>query len=177
MRLAVRRWASSAPVVSTPPDAAAMAAIEADLPGHLARLNAQDGTLRLPDGTEVERVPHAHLWLAAEGVFAGIVSIRYRLNDWLRRHGGNVGYEVYRPLRRRGFGARALGLALDHLRARGETRALLTCDAENLPSRRIIERHGGVLEAEEPHPMAPGRTQRRYWIAIGLAADQHSRER
>ncbi len=44
-------------------DAAAIAAIAADLPAHLAALNAQGGTMRLSDGREIEKVPFAHFWM------------------------------------------------------------------------------------------------------------------
>ena len=57
-----------------------IAAIEAGLEPYLALLNAQGGTVTLPNGTEVERAPHSQLWLTDGAEFLGVFSIRYRLS-------------------------------------------------------------------------------------------------
>jgi predicted acetyltransferase len=142
-----------------------LAAIEADLPAHLARLNDQDGRTRLPDGRVIPYAPFAHLWLVCGDTFIGRAGIRYALNELLLAWGGHVGYEVRPSLRRRGFGMRACTLAIAHARAHGIGRLLLTCADDNFGSARIIEAHGGVLETIAPHPLTPGILVRRYWIA------------
>ena len=145
-------------------DAARIAAIAADLPAHLATLNAQGGTMRLSGGREIEKVPFAHFWMVAGDRFIGRVGIRYGLNEGLRLWGGHIGYEIRPSLWRRGFGRQALTLGIAHARAHGLTRLLLTCADDNAGSARIIESHGGVLEAKGPHPLHPGMLTRRYWI-------------
>lgn len=142
-----------------------IAAIEADLPGHLARLNDQNGLTSLPDGRVIPYAPFAQLWLVCGDTFIGRASIRYALNELLLAWGGHVGYEIRPSLRRRGFGTRACTLAIAHARAHGIGRLLLTCAEDNAGSARIIEAHGGVLENIAPHPLTPGIRMRRYWIA------------
>ena len=102
-------------------DAAGIAAIAADLPAHLATLNAQGGTMRLNGGREVEKVPFAHFWMVTDDWFIGRVGIRYGLNEGLRLWGGHIGYEIRPSLWRRGFGRQALTLGIAHTRAHGLT--------------------------------------------------------
>jgi predicted acetyltransferase len=145
-------------------DAARLAAIAADLPAHLATLNAQGGTMLAAPDREIPKVPFAHFWIVSDGWFIGRVGIRYGLNEGLRLWGGHIGYEIRPRFRRRGFGRQALALGITHIRARGFDRLLLTCADDNLGSARIIESHGGVLEGKGPHPLHPGMLTRRYWI-------------
>jgi predicted acetyltransferase len=87
----------------------------------------------------------------------GFIAIRHALNAFLLEEGGHIGYSV-RPARRgQGHATRALAMALDRAVELGIDRALVTCDDDNEPSRRTIERNGGVLEDVR-------RGNRRYWI-------------
>ena len=143
-----------------------IAAIEAALEPYLATLNLQGGTVILPtNGATVERMPHSQLWLTDGLEFFGTFNIRYRLSPPLRQRGGHIGYSI-RPSRQgQGFATAGLRLALNHARAAGLGRVLLTCADENLASARVIERNGGVLEAVLPNPERGG-CYRRYWIAL-----------
>jgi predicted acetyltransferase len=87
----------------------------------------------------------------------GFVAIRHTLNAFLLEEGGHIGYSVRPACRREGHATRALTLALDRAAELGIDRALVTCDDDNEPSRRTIERNGGVLEDIR-------RGRRRYWI-------------
>lgn len=141
----------------------ALAAIEADLAGHIASLNDEAGTQH----DDPPRVPSTRFWLAEDGVVLGRIGVRYGLNDRLRQNGGHIGYEI-RPSRRgRGLAHAALALAKANAWERGIGPLLLTCDDTNLASARVIERGGGVLEDVIPHPDRPGALLRRYWIADG----------
>jgi predicted acetyltransferase len=92
----------------------------------------------------------------------GRVSIRHRLNAFLEREGGHVGYAVVPEFRRRGYATEMLRWAVafgaTHL---GLERLLVTCDDENAASIRTIEKNGGVLENVV---IAGGKAMRRYWI-------------
>jgi len=149
--------------------ATSLAQIEADPAAHIASLNAQHTIIRLPDGTELGTVPHAHLWLVAEDELIGRVSIRYQLNERLLRSGGHIGYGIRPSRRRQGFGRQALVLAKQNAREHGLHRVLLTCADDNIGSARIIESCGGVLETIEPHPDSPNTLMRRYWISLRRA--------
>lgn len=140
-----------------------IAAIEAALGPYLAALNAQGGTVTVPNGATVERMPHSQLWLTDGADFLGVFSIRYRLSPGLRLRGGHIGYAV-RPNRQgQGLATAGLSLALEHARAAGIGRVLVTCADTNLASARVIERNGGRLEAILPDPERDG-LFRRYWI-------------
>ncbi|CAN5379137.1 GNAT family N-acetyltransferase [soil metagenome] len=104
-------------------------------------------------------------YLVAEigGAVIGRVSIRHTLTPTLLQIGGHVGYGVRPTYRGRGYATTMLRLSIERLTGRGVADILVTCDEDNMASRRTIERCGGVLEdvrhlAEE----APG--TRRYWI-------------
>ncbi|WP_010533617.1 GNAT family N-acetyltransferase [Brachybacterium squillarum] len=96
-------------------------------------------------------VPVATLWAVEGDEWLGRVSIRHRLNDALRREGGHLGYAVRPSARRRGIATTLMQAGLDELAGIGVAQALVTCDAGNGPSARIIEAAGGVLESPPDH--------------------------
>lgn len=141
-----------------------IAAIEAALVPYLTLLNAQGGTVALPNGAAVECVPHSQLWLTDGKTFLGTFNIRYRLTPSLRLRGGHIGYAI-RPSRHgQGLATAGLRLALEHARAAGIGRVLITCADANPASARVIERNGGRLEAILPDPQRRDGLFRRYWI-------------
>jgi len=109
------------------------------------------------------RVPQSTYWLVDRGVWIGRVSIRHRLNARLRRAGGHIGYEIRPSKRRKGFGRIALGLALPFARKLGLRNVLLTCDANNVGSYKIIEHWGGKLKNVVT---VEGKKKRRYWVRL-----------
>jgi predicted acetyltransferase len=110
-------------------------------------------------------VPQTNYWLVEGDQFIGRTSLRHELNDQLRLIGGHIGYEIRPSRRRQGYGTAILRLVLPKAQQRGLTRVLITCDADNFASRRIIEQHGGLPEA--PYNPTDGRvTVLRYWIDL-----------
>jgi len=112
-----------------------------------------------------DRVPESTFWLISEQTFIGRVTIRHALNASLLQFGGHIGYEIRPSQRRRGYGKEILRLGIAKARAIGLTRALVTCDDDNLASAKIIAVNGGVLENIV---LLAGRrvATRRYWIDI-----------
>lgn len=98
-----------------------------------------------------------NLWWVDGDEYVGRMSIRHELNDWLREVGGHIGYDVRRSRRREGHATAMLAAALRVARGLGIEQALLTCDVDNVASRLVIERNGGVLEDER-------RGKLRYWV-------------
>jgi predicted acetyltransferase len=119
-----------------------------------------------PGKVTPEYVRQSTFWLVEGDTYHGRLSLRHELNEALRQHGGNIGYDIRPSSRRRGLGTIQLALGLDKAREIGLERVLLTCDDDNFPSIRIIEVNGGVLEDVIDTLGEPGRRSRRYWIEL-----------
>lgn len=119
------------------------------------------------EGKNLEKsfVPQTELWLIDADEYIGSVSIRHRLNDHLMQIGGHIGYDVRPGKRGKGYGNKILELALSIAKEMGIERVLMTCDVTNEPSKRVIERNGGVFENEVPNPET-GIGKLRYWIDL-----------
>lgn len=65
---------------------------------------------------------------------------------------GHIGYHISAPFRGHGYAARACKLLMPCLRELGVSSFVITADPDNLPSRKTIERIGGVLECEVSVP-------------------------
>jgi predicted acetyltransferase len=107
------------------------------------------------------RVHATYWWIVEHDVYLGAISLRHRLNEFLLRAGGHIGYGVRPSARGRGVATWALSGVLRQAHARGMPRVLVTCDDTNTASARTIEGNGGVLE--DVCDTELGRT-RRYWI-------------
>jgi predicted acetyltransferase len=116
------------------------------------RAEALEETPR-PDGW----VPSTTWWYVDGPDYLGRIALRHRLNDGLLEVGGHIGYDVRPTARRRGCATAMLGGALTHARAMGIDQALLTCDEDNVGSKIVIERAGGVYEDSRGG-------KRRYWV-------------
>jgi predicted acetyltransferase len=84
----------------------------------------------------------------------GTIQIRHKLNDYLLKFGGHIGYGVLPSERRKGYATEMLRLALDKCKTLGIEKALITCDKHNIASARIILKNQGVLENVFPSMMA-----------------------
>ncbi len=98
----------------------------------------------------------------------GRVSIRHRLNDFLRRIGGHIGYAVVPEYRRQGIATQLLSQSLPVCASLGIENALITCDVDNIPSIKVIERCGGQFEALTDEPELTVQ-KRRYRINLNVA--------
>lgn len=107
-------------------------------------------------------VPSTFLVAEADGQIVGRVSIRHELNEWLEQQGGHIGYGVLPEHRRRGHATTILRQSIIIARSHGVDRVLVTCDDDNEPSARTIERCGGVLDSIVTAD--GGQPVRRYWI-------------
>jgi predicted acetyltransferase len=106
------------------------------------------------------------LWWVEGATYLGRISIRHYLNEPLREIGGHIGYDIRPSARLQGHATAMLAAALPRAAALGIEKALITCDADNLGSRKVIERNGGVLEDQRGRklrfwtPTAPERAAR-----------------
>ncbi len=121
-------------------------------------------------------------WLIDGNEYIGQASIRPELaSPYLLTYGGHIGYSIRPSKRLKGYGREILALALESARKIDLRRVLVTCDADNVGSRRIIEHNGGqfesAIEMTRSTFRAEGRTsggrmeKLRYWIDLSDAPD------
>ncbi|MBU1145717.1 MAG: GNAT family N-acetyltransferase [Firmicutes bacterium] len=94
----------------------------------------------------------------------GVVNIRHQLNELLTNIGGHIGYGIKPSKRRLGYAKIMLNLALLEAKNRGIDKALLICNKDNLPSKKTIERCGGLFENEFIEENK--NVVLRYWIEV-----------
>jgi predicted acetyltransferase len=95
----------------------------------------------------------------------GRLSFRHKLNDYLERIGGHIGYGVIPSERGRGYAKNMLKQSLGFAKAAGLNKVLVTCDTNNSASIRVIEANGGILENTTNEPDL--KIQKfRYWINL-----------
>ena len=129
--------------------ASQLAEIGRDPAAFIAELLRQGGTIKLPDGTLVPRLPDRVRWMWG-GEFVGQIGLRWQPGtDALPAHVlGHVGYAVVPWKRRRGYATEALRLRLIEARELGLRRVQVTTDRLNVASCRVIEANGGYLIEE-----------------------------
>ncbi|WP_067481498.1 GNAT family N-acetyltransferase [Actinomadura hibisca] len=119
------------------------------------RADALEETPR-PEG----RVPATSLWWVDGPEYLGRLAIRHRLTPWLLDVGGHIGYDVRPSARRRGHASAMLRASLPTVHALGIDPVLVTCDHDNVGSRKTIENCGGVLEDRRGEKL-------RFWVPTG----------
>lgn len=102
-------------------------------------------------------VPGTTLWWVDGAEFLGRLAIRHRLTERLRTVGGHIGYWIRPSARRQGHATAAFRAALPIAYRLGIDPVLVTCDEDNLGSRRIIEGAGGRFASQVG-------VKRRYWV-------------
>jgi predicted acetyltransferase len=108
-------------------------------------------------------VPGTTLWWVAGDAYLGRVAIRHRLTPFLREFGGHIGYWTRPSARRQGHATAAFRASLPVAYALGIDPVLVTCDEDNLGSRRIIEAAGGEFERRNG-------VKRLYWVRSGAGS-------
>lgn len=134
-----------------------------DFAEYVRRLDCWSKGRELPE----DFVPNTFLVGVVGNRIIGRVSIRHELNEFLLKYGGHVGYGVVPSQRNRGYATRMLKLTLPMAARLGIARLLVTCDEDNLASRRVIEKTGGRLENILTGPDTDVR-KRRYWIETAI---------
>lgn len=113
-------------------------------------------------------------WVMASTFFAvrendcrliGTIDVRHHIqNDFLSKYGGHIGYSVRPSERRKGYGAKMLGLALSFAGRIGLKRIMLGCYSDNIASIKTIQKHGGFLCEKKPY--IDGKSVDIYWITL-----------
>jgi tagatose 1,6-diphosphate aldolase len=98
------------------------------------------------------RVPAYHFWLLADPPtgnpplqIVGGMGLRIGLTPEIETFSGNIGYHVYPAARGNRFAERACRLILPLARRHGLDHIWITCNPDNIASRRTCERLGATL--------------------------------
>ena len=75
----------------------------------------------------------------------GVLQLRMELNEYLASYGGHIGLGLRPSARGKGYASSALVQALNYYNDSGISEILLVCKPQNLSSRKLIERNGGVF--------------------------------
>ena len=110
-------------------------------------------------GLENWQVPETTYWLYVDGVPVGYGKVRHRLTERLLKAGGHIGYAIRPSQRGKGYGSLILRLLLEKARELAIGKLMIDCLADNLPSRKVIESNGGVLEKENG-------SRAYYWVEL-----------
>ncbi len=100
-------------------------------------------------------------FLLVENEIVGAIHLRHKLNEYLSKVGGHIGYGVKPSERKKGYAHIMLKLLLDDLKIKKYEKVLITCDDDNAASSKTIEGNAGVLENVIHFE---GKQVRRYWI-------------
>lgn len=110
--------------------------------------------LQMPDA---QRSPAYHFWMRWRRTetrlfapsppvrMAGGIGLRIGSTPELELYSGHIGYHVYPPARGRHFAERSCRLLLPLARAHGMDQLWITCNPDNVASRRTCERLGAEL--------------------------------
>ena len=137
-----------------------LARITEDADAFLASLVDRTGAgepITLPDGTVVPRLPGYQRWLW-DGDFCGSIGFRWQPGTEALPTTclGHIGYSIVPWKQRRGYATLALREMLLDAKAEGLRYVEITTRPDNLPSRRVIEANGGVLQKEFVTPAVLG---------------------
>jgi predicted acetyltransferase len=93
--------------------------------------------------------------------------LRFPLDEATENDGGNIVCDVPPSLRKRGYGSYCLALMLFEAVRAGLRRVLVTCDAESVGARKMIEKNRGTLDSVVESTSREGVKIVKYWINFG----------
>jgi predicted acetyltransferase len=138
---------------------------------------------RQPPEPQSGRVPCYHFWMKLNSVgpfatepppieIAGGCALRIGSTTDLEYYVGHVGYNVYPPAQGHHYAERSCRLLLPLARAHGIKRLWITCNPDNVASRRTCERLGcqfaDIVPVPANHPLylRGDKEKCRYWLDL-----------
>lgn len=106
-------------------------------------------------------VPGTTFLYMLDNEIIGTINIRHCLNEHLFHIGGHIGYSICPHYRKKGYATKMLRGALKFTQEWEIGAVLVTCDKDNVASRKTIEKCGGVFENEY---IEGEETILRFWI-------------
>lgn len=90
---------------------------------------------------DADSVQTSNFWLIANEDVVGVVRVRHEELDTA----GHIGYDISPAYRKQGYGTWILRLSLIKAWNLGIEDVIVTCNTENIASRKIIEKNNGTL--------------------------------
>lgn len=106
-------------------------------------LNQEKG-IGLKDGY----VPDTIFWIINDEKYVGRIALRHKLNEHLEKYDGHIGYDIIPSERNKGYASKALELCLNEAKKLGITNILISCNEDNLASKKVIEKNGGIYQSK-----------------------------
>lgn len=97
------------------------------------------------DGIYRDDVPFERYWIIENDIFVGNLILREEMTDFHEILGGNLGYRIRKGFCGRGYATKALYFALEICKKKKMNEILITCNDDNFPSIRVIEKNNGIL--------------------------------
>jgi len=91
-------------------------------------------------------------------------------NNYYLDYLGHVGYRILQPYRGHSYAYRAVCLLFEYARQIGFTKLLITCNPDNIPSRKTLDKLNGEClgnkEIPNDHPLKNEKTKRIYYYDL-----------
>ena len=94
----------------------------------------------------------------------GMVDIRHELNDFLRSYGGHIGIGIRPTERKKGYAIEITKKAIKYCKGIGLSKVMVACYKENIASRKVILKCGGIFEKE--FMFSDQKVVQVFWITI-----------
>lgn len=104
-------------------------------------------------------------FIVDNGDVVGTIDLRHKLNENYLKRLGHIAYYIKPEKRNKGYASHALSLAIEKYKQNNVDRILITCYSDNIASKRVIEKNGGVLE-KEVHDEKSGKKISRYYVDV-----------
>ena len=129
--------------------------------GWLEELEMKSSENTIPEGL----VPSTTYLAVREkdNYIVGMIDIRHYLNEFLKQFGGNIGYDVRKSERNKGYAKQMLKLALEKCKDLKMKKVLITCDEDNIASEKVILSAGAKFEDIRS---LDGKNKKRFWIDL-----------
>lgn len=100
----------------------------------------------------------------SDDAIVGIIEFRHSIDHpVLSTYGGHIGYCVRPSERYKGYGTQMLALCLKQMQSFGLTKILVTCQSENIGSKKVILNNGGIFGSSVNDE---DKIIERYWITL-----------
>lgn len=118
---------------------------------YISNFNILDNVENITNGI----VPYSEYWLIENGEYIGTIVIRHKPSGRLESIKSHIYFHIIPSKREKGYGLKILELGLVKARKLGLKDIIITCNYDNVASRKIIEQNGGIFIEDITVPDGP----------------------